>query len=91
MTEQKILEDHHIHELWAVVDAEDIREYSGRNMYGQACLGIVLREYADIWHLARDLDEELAKILGKPRFDDMGYGIVAYWPHVGLDWATIVP
>ena len=57
--------------------------YSGRGMYGATCIGVTLRSVADLYTLGVALassDEDLADRLGEPHTDDLGMGIIAYWP-----------
>ncbi len=49
--------------------------YSGRMMFGKKCVAVNLDSYADTWELA------LATVwMDRPKTDNMGIGIVAYWP-----------
>ena len=57
--------------------------YSGRGMYGATCIGIELDSNADLYAFGVELgsiDPDLSKALGAPRTDDLGLGIIAYWP-----------
>jgi len=57
--------------------------YSGRAMYGEECLGIELDDTADAFRLALLIsDDNLAVALRSPKFDDMGKGIIVYFPDV---------
>lgn len=70
-----------------LVDIGDayLRPYSGRFMYGQDCLGIDMDSMADAFRFALMVtDSELADALSSPRFDNMGKGIIVYFPNVGV-------
>ena len=65
-----------------------VRSYSGRGMYGESCIGVVLGD-ASAWTLAlalADLNNGNMDLFGlaAPREDSMGMGRVYYWPH--LKW-----
>ena len=62
-----------------------LRPYSGRSMYGQECLGIDMENMADAFRFALMVtDSDLADALFNPRFDNMGMGIIVYFPNVGV-------
>ena len=68
----------------------EMYSYSGRGMFGRQCLGIDFDSMSDAFRFALLIeDEDLAVMLSQPRFDNMGLGIVIYWPNVeapeGLD------
>lgn len=70
-----------------LVDIGDahLRPYSGRFMYGQECLGIDMDSMADAFRFALMItDSDLADALSSPRFDNMGMGIIVYFPNVGV-------
>jgi len=57
--------------------------YSGRGMYGATCFGVSLDRSSDLLAFGVELacsNPELAKALGDMRTDDLGLGIIAYWP-----------
>ena len=57
--------------------------YSGRGMYGATCFGVELDRSSDLFALGVELasiNPELAQALGDMRTDDLGLGIIAYWP-----------
>jgi hypothetical protein len=58
--------------------------YSGRGMYGRACWAIVtdLSEREAFADLAEECEDaaEVSALLRGARTDDMGRGIVIYWP-----------
>lgn len=70
------------------------RAYSGRGMYGATCLAVDFRSHAALNRfffelglaVARDqsgndfLEEELAELVDSVRTDQLGLGIVAYFP-----------
>lgn len=63
-------------------DAE-MYSYSGRGMFGKQCLGINFNGMSDAFRFALLIeDDRLAIVLSEPRFDNMGLGIVIYWPNV---------
>lgn len=69
-----------------------ITEYSGRFMYGTTCLGIDLddlRKVAELLvYIAAD-DHDLAFTLANNlTLDDMGRGVIAYWPNIAFDGFT---
>jgi hypothetical protein len=62
--------------------------YSGRGMFGRRCLGINFDSIAEAFKFALSIgavDGDLADCLDAPRFDDMGRGIVIYWPSIEFD------
>ena len=72
-----------IQSLVSDIDDAELRSYSGRNMYGKECLGIDMESMTDAFRFALSVqDSDLAFILSHPRFDDMGKGIVVYFPNV---------
>ena len=62
------------------VDGEIRTDYSGRGMFGDTCVGIVLKDEGDLFQFARLLDDDLAELLDNPRWDSMGLREIAYWP-----------
>ena len=61
----------------------ELCSYSGRAMYGSQCLGIRMESMEDAFRFALMIDDaELADTLSNPRFDDMGRGIILYFPNV---------
>lgn len=70
----------------------DVREYSGRGMYGRQCIGLVtddpwLSVLADLVAHCEDVDDA-ASIIRKCRRDDMGRGTVLYWPSAEIESAA---
>lgn len=64
-------------------DDAEMDSYSGRGMFGRQCLGITFNSMGDAFRFALLLDDEdLTLMLSAPRFDNMGLGIVIYWPDV---------
>lgn len=64
-------------------DNAEVRSYSGRNMYGRSCLGIDMESMTDAFCFALSVqDEDLALLLDSPAFDNMGRGIIVYFPNV---------
>ena len=67
----------------------EVRSYSGRGMYGERCIGVVLGGYTSAWTLAlaiADRNNGNMDLFGldAPREDSMGLGRIYYWPH--LTW-----
>lgn len=67
----------------------EVRSYSGRGMYGDTCVAVVLGDYSSTWTLAlaiADANNGNADLFGlpEPRSDSMGLGTVLYWP--SLKW-----
>lgn len=67
-----------------------VRSYSGRGMYGEQCIAVVVPQYSNVWDLAVALTEAAHMNdfdtfeLGSPNQDNMGRGQVYYWP--SLKW-----
>lgn len=63
-----------------------IRRYSGRGMYGKECVAV--SDDRRLQEILADLVEaygdnlECAEAIRAARTDNMGLGIVVYWPHV---------
>lgn len=60
----------------------NVRAYSGRFMFGKECLAVSCRCHTDLIMLLAEEDPELLKTLGKPTLDDLGKGVICYWPQV---------
>ena len=63
--------------------------YSGRGMMGKYCVAVNLNSDENLWNLCQALtiqthDNRLQPLLCAPRTDNMGMGIVAYWPSYSL-------
>jgi hypothetical protein len=72
-----------IQSLVSDIDDAELRSYSGRNMYGKQCLGIDMESMTDAFRFALSVqDSDLAYILSNPVFDNMGRGIIVYFPNV---------
>jgi hypothetical protein len=72
-----------IQSLVSNLDNAEVRSYSGRNMYGRSCLGIDMESMTDAFCFALSVqDEDLALLLDSPAFDNMGRGIIVYFPDV---------
>lgn len=69
-----------MHEAAHTVDGEIVTDYSGRAMFGDDCVGVILKDEGDLFTFARLLDDDLAELLGNPRWDSMGLREIAYWP-----------
>ena len=66
---------------------DEVISYSGRGMSGVECLGVRFDSIEDLvsWAFAMgdDSDYNLVRLLARNvKIDEMGRGIVAYWPHV---------
>ncbi|SVB78426.1 uncharacterized protein METZ01_LOCUS231280 [marine metagenome] len=67
--------------------------YSGRGMFGATCIGIELDTIAELYEFGMELtsiDPDLSKALGAPRTDDLGLGIIAYWPSHDADEIELI-
>ena len=62
------------------VDGEIRTDYSGRGMYGDKCIGVVLKDEGDLFRFAGLLDDDFVELLGSPEWDSMGLREIAYWP-----------
>lgn len=57
--------------------------YSGRGMWGTACIGVVVDDYEQAGEFRaalRAIHPELEKALGSSRSDSLGRGVIVYWP-----------
>lgn len=83
-------------ELDQIIDQADLdedairREYNGRGMFGDACLGITCRTAAEILRFAIALSDVLGSeraemIVNKTREDSMGRGAITYFPGVTVE------
>jgi len=97
-TAEATLTGDQVNELVTYFDEDDIRtDYSGRGMWGDECLAYtgddvfsfaarlaVLIDTGDVDGCDADGIDVLAAIdaLPRPRIDDMGTGIVYYWPSI---------
>ena len=65
------------------IDGAELRSYSGRNMYGKQCLGIDMESMTDAFRFALMVeDDDLCLAFSDPVFDNMGRGIIVYFPDV---------
>jgi len=72
-----------IRRLVSDIDDAELRSYSGRNMYGKQCLGIDMESMTDAFRFALSVDtSDLIWALSRPVFDNMGRGIIVYFPNV---------
>ena len=67
----------------------EVRSYSGRGMYGDECVAVVMGDFNSTWTLAlalADVNNGHADLFGlpEPRTDNMGLGMVLYWPQ--MEW-----
>lgn len=63
--------------------------YSGRGMYGKSCLGVQLDTVGQLFVLGYQLGEGTSNptyIPHAPKLDNLGHGVIAYWPDVA--WIT---
>lgn len=66
----------------------ETRVYSGRGMYGEQCIGLILEDSSQIAALAYNIgladseDEIAASHIDRLRTDSMGTDIIAYFPSV---------
>lgn len=75
------------------VDADNFRpNYSGRAMYGQTCIGFVLNSRMEVMQLGAAMAlgfgsdvPFIINLLTEVRTDDMGLGIIVYFPNVQLE------
>lgn len=70
-------------------------DYSGRGMYGATCAALYLDNSADLYvfiaAISAQLDPDVAVALARDvRTDQLGLGIVAYWPELTLPDVTEV-
>ena len=74
----------------------DVRAtYSGRNMYGATCAGIVLRNTTDLitlgcsiqaLYLGGKLEADIhSELTSGAQLDDMGRSLIVYWPNVSVE------
>ena len=69
-----------MHEAAHTVDGEIYPDYSGRGMFGDECVGVVLKDEGDLFRFAWNLPDDFAELLGNPEWDNMGLREIAYWP-----------
>lgn len=63
----------------------DVRyDYSGRGMYGDTCIGVVLEDGGDIFEIVADCAEQGMRI-PHPHKDSMGLGTIYYWPRLKFE------
>jgi hypothetical protein len=65
------------------IDGEIVTDYSGRGMFGDECVGIILKDEGDMFRFAGLIDNDLVELLGSPKWDNMGLREIAYWPRFG--------
>ena len=67
-------------------------EYSGRGMYGKQCVGVKLEGHTDAYEMfaliAGENPEFGAELARSARTDDMGLGIIVYWPGARIEEAA---
>ena len=67
------------------------QKYSGRGMYGKQCPGFVYDSYKDATNdmidaaTEVDIDAETRAKLKDSRFDDMGRGVILYFPNAEVE------
>jgi hypothetical protein len=52
------------------------QSYSGRGMFGKTCVSVAL----EAWDLVYDLGKDVGEVAPRPKLDQLGMGVVAYWP-----------
>lgn len=65
--------------------------YSGRDMYGKQCVGVVVNSQDELWDLAFDLGRaqgEDGPKIPPPRTDDLGRKTIVYWPAIA--WPEVL-
>lgn len=60
------------------------RNYSGRGMYGETCLGVVISD-SSIFDLMFDVYDETGYRLPDPHTDAMGMDTIYYWPGLKVE------
>jgi len=66
----------------------NVRSYSGRGMYGNTCIAIdgdnfnILRLGVALNDYFSDYEEDVPESVYRYRTDNMGLGIVIYWPNM---------
>lgn len=69
----------------ADLDEDAIRSnYSGRGMFGDACLGITFESIGQLMQLAAVLGTDYANLFRGARTDSMGMHMIVYFPGVTL-------
>lgn len=75
-----------LEELADAVDGSPRHDYSGRNMYGKKCVGVVCGEGKEFQlgvEAVAILGEEKASELARnTKTDSMGRDMIVYWPNV---------
>jgi hypothetical protein len=56
------------------------RSYSGRGMFGKQCVSVNLDDIGQLFRVGQSV-AKLEVTISSPRIDNMGRGVVAYWPH----------
>tara|TARA_B110001454_G_scaffold96476_1_gene91348 strand:- start:32 stop:289 length:258 start_codon:yes stop_codon:yes gene_type:complete len=64
----------------ASVNGRIYADYSGRGMFGDNCIGVVLKDESDLFRFSAYLDDALVERLGSPELDALGLAVIAYWP-----------
>jgi hypothetical protein len=69
-----------------------VRSYSGRGMGGEECAAIVVESTSEMASffvaLAHEIERDEAENVAKrTRTDEMGHGVIVYWPGCTLDGA----
>lgn len=66
----------------------DYREYSGRGMFGKQCVGVDVSDLRDLMGLLAEISkidpEFTAMLIQDAQFDDMGRGMIIYWPKASI-------
>lgn len=87
MRTQTALTEDQAYEITSDFFDDDVIAYSGRGMSGVECLGIRFDSVEDLvswaFGMGEESDYKLVRLLARGvKIDDMGRGIVAYWPEI---------
>lgn len=73
----------------------EARSYSGRNMYGATCVGVALQHVGELFSLGAAMadcasDDQVEQLVEmSPVTDQLGMGIIAYWPNIEWDKSIV--
>lgn len=67
-----------VHETADELGCEVYKDYSGRGMYGRTCYGLASSDVSD----STIIEEAATRGLRGARVDNLGRGVIVYWPHV---------
>lgn len=71
----------------------DVTSYSGRGMYGNSCVGVRVANDSEMLAMAANIAiecddaqrEELPDIVGNAKTDNMGRGLIVYFPNMPME------